>query len=339
MMQPLVSIVIPVFNQRAEYFRRCIESALSQGQPAIEIVISDNHSTNDCDSVVAEFSSDPRIRLVRPPRHLPIVQHFAYAGFQARGEFISYLPSDDCLEPNWLTEMLSALQKHPAASFAYCDIYRHDQKSGQTSRYRGDGYASRCIPNTEAMHIFGKLISGASSAFIVGALIRSNAFFKCGGVHDAGAMYAGDLTIGLGLLRYGDVVYVAQPLVHYTAWAKSDEKMTGSKWHVVTCQDVVKILAWAENDLVLLDIARRGRFSFKKSRSRMLAFFLLTYIQMAIDEKDNSDLLDSFQKALKLLSKGWLPIWCTSFFRSSLISHVMNYLRAKLGEKVKSIFM
>lgn len=338
MKQPLVSIVVPVYNQRAEYFRRCIESALVQNGPDIEIVISDNHSTNGCDSVLAEFP-DPRLRLVRPPRHLPIVQHFAYAGFQARGEFISYLPSDDCLDPKWLTEMLSALQRYPAASFAYCDIYRHDQKSGQTSRYRRDGYPSRCIPNTEAMHIFGRMISSASSAFIVGALIRSDAFFKCGGVHDAGAMYAGDLTIGLGLLRYGDVVYVGQPLVHYTAWAKSEEKMTGSKWHVVTCQDVAKILAWAENDLVLQDLAKRGKFSFAKSRVRISIFFLLSYIQMAIDEKDSSELLDSFQKALKLLSKGWFPIWGTSLFRSSLVSGLMAYLRDRFGPRVKSMFM
>lgn len=336
--RPLVSIIIPVFNQKIEYFRRCIQSALDQNDSDVEVIVSDNHSTNGCSAVPTEFS-DPRIRLVRPPRHLSIVQHFAYAAFQANGEFLSFLPSDDWLDPDWFSKMVSAMRRHPEASFAYCDIFRHDQQSGETHRYRGSDFPSQYLSDSEAIHVFGKMISKDTSGYIVGALIRSDSFFRCGGLHDAGAMYAGDLTIGFGLLKYGGVVYVGEPLVNYTAWPKIEGKMTESKWRVVTCQDTAKILAWARNDLLLMEIAKRAGFSFMRARARMSFFFLLSYIQMAIDERDNTELLDSFQKVLKLLSNGWLPIWFTSIFRGSLVSGLMDYLRSRLGPKVKSMFL
>lgn len=338
MPRPLISIIIPVFNQNPELFRRSIKSALAQSGQEIEVVVSDNHSTNGCHLILDEFK-DPRLRVVRPPQHLSIIQHFAYVGFQAAGEYLSLLPSDDWLESNWLAEMLDALQKHPEASFAYCDLYKHDVKSGQTSRYRSTGYPSRFLTDEEAIRVFGKMITKETSGFIVGALIRSDAFFKCGGFHDAGAMYAGDLSIGFGLLKYGGVVYVDQPLVNYTAWPKVAGKMTEAKWHVVTCQDCSKILAWARNDLLLRDIAKRSGFSFFKTRVRMTMFFLLSFIQMTIDDKDNAELLNSFQQALKLLSGGWLPIWSTSLFRKSLVSSCMGYLRAKFGPRMKAMFL
>ena len=49
---PLVSIVIPTYNQKEQFLRECIESASSQTYKNIEIVISDNHSTNNAKSII-----------------------------------------------------------------------------------------------------------------------------------------------------------------------------------------------------------------------------------------------------------------------------------------------
>lgn len=335
---PLVSIVIPVFNQKDEYLRRCIASVLAQQYSNYEIILSNNHSTNGCESVMHEFI-DSRIRVVSPPQHLSMAHHFAYAAFQANGQFISFLPSDDWLEPNWLEEMLGALHRHPEAAFAYCDVFKHDLRKKKVSRYRGDGYLSRYISASEAMHVFGGLLSKEMIAWVTGALIRSDAFFQNSGGQWAGITHAGDLAFGLELIRYGGVVYVGQPLANNLAWTQAEGKSADSKWYALSCQDAAKVLDWAKNDLLLSEIAKQAGFSFTRARVRMTAFFLLSYIQLAIDDKDNSELLSAFQKALKMISKGWLPIWSTSIFRIALVSRFMGFLRAKVGAKVRKAFL
>ncbi len=334
---PNVSIIIPVFNQKHDFLRRCIASVISQSNSNFELIVSDNHSTNECQRVIAEFS-DSRIRLISPPQHLSMAHHFAFASFQAKGQYISFLPSDDWVEPNWLEEMLNTLNDYPEASFVYCDVIRHDLRSNQTSRYRGEAYPSRFFPPPEAIRLFGKLLSKDIVGWVTGALIRSKAYFQhCGGQW-AGITHAGDLAFGLELIRYGGVAYVNQPLANNLAWTGEEGKTAESKWYALSCQDAAKVLDWAKNDLILDDIARRAGFRFLTARLRMTAFFLLSYIQLAIEERNNSELLDAFQKALRMISKGLLPIWLTSVFRIALICRLMNFLRTKMGAAVKRLF-
>lgn len=336
-MEPLVSLVIPVFNQKHEYMRRCLESALVQPHAGLEIVVSDNCSTNGCTEFLAEIT-DPRLRIVKPPRHLPLIQHFAFAGFQAKGGLISFLPSDDWLEPGWLDVMLGVIEKHPEAAFAFCDINKHVMQSGEVSPYRGSGCPSRYFTDAEAIRLLGRLVCKETSYFIVGGLIRSDAYFKCGGFHDAGANYSGDFSLGLGLIKHGGAVYETRTLANYTVWGEKHGKADAQR-SAIACQDAAKIISWAENDGALQAIAARANFSFRKSRARLSIFFLLAYLQNAIVDPDNPRTLAEFQEHLKRLSRGWLPIWTTTLLRSTPALRLMSLLRDRYGPKIKSLFL
>ena len=52
---PLVSIIVPVYNQRPDFLRECIESVINQTYTNIEIIISDNHSTNETPEVLNTY--------------------------------------------------------------------------------------------------------------------------------------------------------------------------------------------------------------------------------------------------------------------------------------------
>lgn len=336
-MEPRISIVIPVFNQKEEYFRRCIESVLVQPGPDLEIIVSDNHSTNGCTAFLAEIG-DPRLRIIRPPCHLQLIQHFACAGFQAQGQLLSFLPSDDWLEPGWREIMSGVMDRHPEAAFAFCDLRKHEVENGQVARYRGDAYPSRYYTNTEAIRIFGKFICRDTSAYMTGALIRRDAYFKCGGFHDAGVRYAGDACMGLGLLKYGGVAYENRALANYTVWTTKQGK-SDAQWSAMASQDIAKVLSWAENDMELRAIARSAHFSFFRSRVRMSIFFLLAYIKNVIDDRDNTRIHDDFQETLKILSRGWLPKWVTSVFRINFIRRLLGHMKDKFGGTIKSYFL
>lgn len=336
-MRPLVSLIIPVFNQKEEYFRRCIGSALAQAHPQLEIIVSDNHSTNGCTEFLSGLA-DPRLRVIKPPCHLQLIQHFSFAGFHANGQLLSFLPSDDWLEADWLESMLGVLEKYPDAAFAFCDLRKHVVQSGEVSRYRNDAYPSRYYTNAEAIRIFGKFICRDTSAYMIGALIRSDAYFKSGGFHDAGVRYAGDACMGLGLIKYGGVAYESRALANYTVWTAKQGK-SDAQWSAMACQDIAKVISWAENDIVLRAIANDAHFSFLKSRIRMSMFFLLAYIKNVIDDRENTRIHDDFQETLKILSRGWLPRWTTSLFRITSVIRLMAFLKEKLGQNIRSRFL
>ncbi len=63
--KPLVSIGIPTYN-RASVLRRAVESALTQDHTNLELVISDNASTDETEAVCQEFCErDNRVRYIR----------------------------------------------------------------------------------------------------------------------------------------------------------------------------------------------------------------------------------------------------------------------------------
>lgn len=107
MAAPFFSIVIPVFN-RAGPLRDAIESVRAQSFADFEIVVVDDGSSDDPQSVVAGFA-DPRIRCVR--------QANAGGGAarnrgidEARGDFIAFLDSDDVFLAHHLAGMHALLK-------------------------------------------------------------------------------------------------------------------------------------------------------------------------------------------------------------------------------------
>jgi glycosyltransferase involved in cell wall biosynthesis len=59
--QPLVTIAMPTYNRADGFLKQALQSAVSQTYANIEIIVSDNCSTDNTESVVKEMK-DPRIR-------------------------------------------------------------------------------------------------------------------------------------------------------------------------------------------------------------------------------------------------------------------------------------
>ncbi|MEL7544279.1 MAG: glycosyltransferase family A protein, partial [Pseudomonadota bacterium] len=118
---PLVSVIVPTFNQKPEYLRATIRSVLAQDFDDFELVVSDNHSIAETAAVMNEFD-DERLHVVHPPEHLPMIPHFSFAAEQGRGKYLSFLPSDDLVEPDWLSTLVPAIERDEDASFAFGEI-------------------------------------------------------------------------------------------------------------------------------------------------------------------------------------------------------------------------
>lgn len=102
-----LSVGIPAYNQ-GRYLAGTIESLLRQTVRPLEIVVSDNHSTDETAGVIARYGD--RIRQVRPPHHLGMMEHWNFVVSHLGGEWFSLLSSDDVAKENFVSVMLSGIQ-------------------------------------------------------------------------------------------------------------------------------------------------------------------------------------------------------------------------------------
>jgi glycosyltransferase involved in cell wall biosynthesis len=123
---PRLTIAIPTVN-RPRLLGRAIESALAQTAPDLEIIVSDNGSTDDTPAVIERYAGRG-LRIFRHPTTMPVEKHGQFLLKQARGQFLVGLSDDDFLEPEFAAEVLDLFDRHPELSFVYtgCAVHYED---------------------------------------------------------------------------------------------------------------------------------------------------------------------------------------------------------------------
>lgn len=96
----IVTVIINTFND-ADLLPYAIQSVLRQSHRNFELLIFDNCSTDQTQSVVASIS-DARIKYVKSKSHVPLSMARNQAMILARGAFVAFLDSDDTWEENKL---------------------------------------------------------------------------------------------------------------------------------------------------------------------------------------------------------------------------------------------
>jgi glycosyltransferase involved in cell wall biosynthesis len=111
---PLVSIGVPVRNAE-DRVTTAVESALSQTYGNLQVVISDNASTDATEDVCRSLAShDPRIRYHRQAENVGLLNNFVAAMELADGELFCWLGDDDELEPAFIESSADLLIRDPS---------------------------------------------------------------------------------------------------------------------------------------------------------------------------------------------------------------------------------
>ena len=114
MQLPLVSIVITSYN-RAQFIEKAIRSALAQDYPNLEVVISDNYSTDETNEIIERHLQDPRVKYFRNASNIGMMANFIRATRElAAGKYISFVSSDDYLvNDTFISEAVERIQQYP----------------------------------------------------------------------------------------------------------------------------------------------------------------------------------------------------------------------------------
>ncbi len=113
-----ISVIIPVFNT-GEYLEKCVSSVLMQTYSDLEIIMIDDGSTDGSVEIMQKLAvSDSRIQIVLNGHHgVSATRNRGLA--LARGEYVSFIDSDDWIEPDMYERLLSIAREQDADA-VYC---------------------------------------------------------------------------------------------------------------------------------------------------------------------------------------------------------------------------
>ncbi|WP_405199938.1 glycosyltransferase family 2 protein [Christiangramia sp. LLG6405-1] len=170
-----ISVIIPAFN-RAKLLKEAIISITEQDyQGSVEILISDDGSTDEVSKVASSFG--PQVKFIEKPKD-SIHKGASYARnrgiLAATKPYICFLDSDDFYLPGHLTRMVAAIESGPDFGFALCNSLKmidieHDNRFKRWTKL-----------NVEPRDISNLAISTTNFANTNGFIFKREVFQKIG---------------------------------------------------------------------------------------------------------------------------------------------------------------
>lgn len=207
----LVSLCIPTFNGSG-FIRQTIQSCTSQTHRNIEIIVSDDQSSDDTIPIIRSFDDDRIVILPSQERSNP-ASNWNRTINAAKGQFIKILGQDDLLYLNCIEIELEALLSSYKVSPSFCFSSRSiiDDSSRELIRSRG------WVPTTKLCSledVVQKIVRTGGNPIgepVVG-LIATNAIRQTQGFT---GRYLIDLNMWFELLKIGPAVHTNQTLMSF----------------------------------------------------------------------------------------------------------------------------
>jgi glycosyltransferase involved in cell wall biosynthesis len=118
-MKPLISVIIPTY-QHAAVLPRCLDSVLAQTHQPVEIIVVDDGSTDNTQTVLEPYRT--RVAVIQqtnqganPARNAGLVA--------ATGEYVIFCDADVTMATDMLAKLLAVLTAKPEVSYAYCGFW------------------------------------------------------------------------------------------------------------------------------------------------------------------------------------------------------------------------
>lgn len=112
MNQPIVSVLMPVFNTE-KYITQAVESILQQSFSDFELIILNDGSTDNTSKIIGEFN-DHRIRIINLNENQGLVNARNRLVAEAKGRYIAFLDADDIAVPSRLEEQVNFMDRDEA---------------------------------------------------------------------------------------------------------------------------------------------------------------------------------------------------------------------------------
>lgn len=207
----LISVGIPTYNNQ-RYIRTAIQSLRTQSYKNIEIIVSDNNSTDKTYALCNRLARfDKRIAVYRQTTNRGPADNFNFVLSKSRGEFFLWTAGDDIRDPDCIQKMAKLFNEN-----AHCALVVSALKQFRPSReitFRAEfPKFSRSI---DALRTF--LHHPEYGTLMVYGMYKTNVLKKLGGYHkDLRPVFDGasEFVTAFKILLTGELGYIDTPLLY-----------------------------------------------------------------------------------------------------------------------------
>jgi glycosyltransferase involved in cell wall biosynthesis len=233
-MLPLVSIGMPTFNRADGYLKEAIQCAVNQTYPNLEIIISDNCSTDNTAGLVDSFS-DPRIQYHQQSSNIGALNNYNYCLKQSKGDYFLMLHSDDTIDSDHIESCINALEDKKEIGII-CTGVRVIDKNGKIITERPNQTAGLSFSDYVLYWFENKI-----AIYMCNTLYNTKKLKEIGGFSSSpNNLYSDTLALFYLLAEMGSV-------------AVYDVK-AGFRMHSSNAGTSAKVLDWCDDSLHLLKV-------------------------------------------------------------------------------------
>ena len=313
MEKPLVSIIIPVYKVE-QYLRTCIESVLEQTYTNWELILVDDGSPDKCGEICDEYAKiDHRIKVIHKDNGGLSSARNAALDMPPKGEFVTFLDSDDFWHKDYLSIMVG-LQQSFNADIVQCGFIR------------GKDTVFPAITNdvTSAVYDNHKIfLSEKANVIMCGKLLRTSLFDNIR--MPVGLYNEDDWTAWKLYYKAKNIVVTNQALYYYTLNPASIMGQLNKK------PDLRYINAYNER---IGFFEGTGEKDLEHcSRLQLCKSLLLNYRHKQFTVEDRKGIKDKFEESWKEIKHS--PYICSFYKALFQAFHIMPMMTSKLAAKLR----
>jgi glycosyltransferase involved in cell wall biosynthesis len=231
---PLVSIIIYNFNY-GKYLRECVESAINQTYKNIEIIMSDNASTDDSWETFIEIERNHKgkVFIARNYQNFGTDHNFAVCWAARKGTYHVVLGSDDVLEPTFVEKAVQVMQNYPDIGYVMCHRSILDAEGKQSAEV--PFYDRSCIiypPGQSLVYMMAAVNPSISQVLYRSSLLTSQ---RSGTGGLAGKYYATRI-LDFNISIEFPVAYLKEPLIRH--------RLHGNNQSLVASSDLMEVIGF-----------------------------------------------------------------------------------------------
>lgn len=268
--QPLVSIVIPAYNNEST-ITATLESIRRQSYHPLEIIIIDDHSTDNTLKLVYEQQEqDDRIRVYHNDENLGMTGNWNKCLKTANGEFVKLVCADDLLDADEIEKEARAFIENPSVNLVESDtrlIDGNGKKTGTFKRYHTAGIVSgKKVAKTSLIwnNFFGAPVNN---------LIRKSVLDKTGYFDDQ-FTYILDFEMWIKIACVGDVYIIHELLNSFRVRNDSNTGNLIGNNRDVYVEEHRKLVEKYAGELKLSGFQRAFSVWFRKFRNVIIGIYL-----------------------------------------------------------------
>jgi glycosyltransferase involved in cell wall biosynthesis len=228
-----VTIAIPTYNRADRFLAPALECALAQNWSNLELIVSDNCSTDNTADVVRSYS-DSRIRYVRQSTNIGPNNNFNYCVNEASGDYFLLYHDDDAIDADFVSRCMAAADGRTDYGVI---------RTG-TRLIDADGQVVREIPNLAGglgyTEFFRGWMRGNFTSYVCSTLFNTRLLREVGGFQSKHGLFQ-------------DMIAVAK-LIARAGHCDVEEVKASFRRHEENYGNAADLKAWCEDGLQLAQV-------------------------------------------------------------------------------------